>query len=97
MTPRVVLGILGNWMRFLHFCGRTCDPGCEWQAGLVLNHQSAEKGDWVSRMLTLTHLEGHPKPRTNSPSLQRPRVSRPAGEQRLSDTLTPGFGSCAPT
>lgn len=99
MTPRLVLGVLGNWMCFLRFCGRACDPGCEWQTDLVLNPQSAEKGDWMSLMLTLSCLEGHPKPRKNSPSLQQSRVSgttsRPAGEQGLPGTLTLGLGSSA--
>lgn len=83
MTPRLVLGVLGNWMCFLHFWGTACDPDCEWQADLVLNPQSVEKGDWMSRMLTLSRLEGHPTPRTSCPSLQEAPVSspisRPAG------------------
>lgn len=93
MTPRLVLGVLRNWMCFLHFCGRACDPGCEWQTGLVLkvpNPQSATKGDWMSLMLALSCLEGHPKPRASSPSLHPSRVSsttsRPSGEQGLPGT-----------
>lgn len=101
MPPRLVLGVPGNWMCLLHFCGRVCDPDCEWQADVVLNPQSAEKGDWMPWMLTLSCLEGHPTPRTNRPSLQQSRVSsptsRPAGEQGLPGTLTLGLDSSVPT
>lgn len=58
MTHTLFLGILGNWMCFLHFCGRVCEPGCEWQTDFVLNPQYAGKGDWMSWMPTLSFLEG---------------------------------------